>query len=331
MKDLPKDFDLLNYVGLLQPESTQEPLEFFFDDEPLERILYGEDTNGPTRANFFLPALTYKQKIVQAYRSGNIQETLAGMSEFGKKGYQISTGTCFELAFIIKGIVPQYPNPIISFDLMALHPLIEQIWDLALKRKDKELQDIMGTSLYHWYEHQKRFEDARQVLMLLIENGREKGNRLSEGISINNFAFEYYLEGRHKEAIPLFEDAANIFREIGDTFDFANARANYWTCQLECASLEDIEKMETELESLEKILKNGSWHARKPLILRAKIEERRGNIDRAISFVEWAIGSSKESKTRYPELDSKYLESLKGRFLCEQKKAFAFPLESLPT
>jgi len=313
MKDLSNDFDLLNDTEFLQTEGVEEPLEFLFDDEPLERILYGEDTNGPTQANLYLPALTYKQRIVQAYRSGNIQETLAGISEMGKKGYQLSTGTCFELAAVITGIVPQYPNPIISFDLMALHPLIEQMWDLALKSKDKELQNFMGTSLYRWYEHQGRFEDARRVLMILIEISRGKGIRLSEGISINNFAFEYLLEGRYLEAMSLFEDAANIFREVGDTFDYANARANYWTCRLENENLEDIENMGIELESLEKVLKNGNWHARKPLILRAKIEERRGNIDRAISFVEQAIESSKESRTRYPELDAKYIEQLKRK------------------
>jgi tetratricopeptide (TPR) repeat protein len=313
MKDFPEGFYFLNHLRLLKRESSEEPHEFFFDDEPLERILYGEDRKGPTRANFFLPASVCKQKIVKAYKNGDLHGALSGISELGKKSYPMSIEACFELAAIISGIVPHYPNPVISFDLLALAPLIEQIWDLASERREERLQEAVGVSLYRWYEHQERFEDARRVLKTLIEIDREKGDRLDEATLINNFAFEYLLEGRYQEATPLFEEAARIFQEKSNEFEYVNVRSNYWICRVEYDDFDEFKVIEEELKAIDKILgKQTDWHARKPLILRAKIEERHGNISAAIQLVEQAIEVGKRAKTRYPELDSIYLEHLKN-------------------
>jgi tetratricopeptide (TPR) repeat protein len=190
--------------------------------------------------------------------------------------------------------------------------LIEQIWDLAMEKKDKPLQDVVGTSLYRWYEHQKRFGDARQVLTILLEIDREKGDRLDEAVLTNNFGFEYLLEGRHQEAMPLFEEAARLFKEVNNQFEHFNVRANYWICRLECDDSVELESLEGELKTIERILGSQTdWRARKPLMLRAKLEERKGNIHLAIQLVEQAIEVGKKANTRYPESDARYLGYLK--------------------
>jgi len=133
---------------------------------------------------------------------------------------------------------------------------------------------------------------------------------------INNFAFEYLLERKWKEAIPPFERAARILKENGDQTEYANARANYWTCRFECDEVKEVEEVEAELKILSRKLRDSAdWHRRKPLVLLAKIEERRGNLDAAVRLVEQAIEACKGGRTRYPELDQTYLNHLRQRCL----------------
>ena len=122
------------------------------------------------------------------------------------------------------------------------------------------------------------------------------------------------LEGRFSEAIPLFEEAARMFEQLNITFQYANSRANYWICRVNLDDIDNPEGLEAELKTLLKILsQSGQWHERKPLILLAQIEERRGNIKEAIDLMEQAIKSCRGSNTLYPEQDVIYLGRLQGK------------------
>lgn len=312
MKSLFKKFEIDLDKNFSLSEDPEEPLELFFDDEPLDGILYGKKLCGPTRANLFWPSREIVSKIIQADRKLDIKEILEGISELNTLGYPLSIEMCYELLSIAAKMVPNYPLPLIRYDLSPFGPLLENIWALAQKHNEIILLKASGTLLYRWYEHHQKYQNARKILTKLIETYREEKDQSSEAVMLNNFAFEYFLEGRFREAIPIFEQAAGLFKSIGDSFEYANSRANYWLCQLEYNKFLDIEKFERELNDIEKILcVEKSWHARKPLILRAKIEEKKGNIHKAINFVKQAIKSTKGTNTRYPELDCKYLQNLK--------------------
>lgn len=316
MKLFFKDINLNDDVSFCQVEKMEESKEFNFDDEPLGQILYGQNpNNGPTPANLYLPAIEYVQRIAESfYKHRNTRNVVERAFELSRKGYPISKTSCFELATIMNRIVPDYPNPLIEFDLSDLRLLLEQMWNCALRTEDKELQEEVGTSLYRWYEHYCLHEAARKVLTTMIQNYRSQRNHHSEAVMINNFAFEYLLEGRYQEAIPFFENAAKIFMEYDDTYQHANSRANYWICRFECGDLEEVAEIETDMKTIAENLSEGIyWHRRKALILFAKIEEQRRNIFNAIKFVKEAIECCKESNTRYPELDRKYLEHLKRK------------------
>lgn len=293
----------------------EEPWELVFDDEPLEGILYGEKRRGPTRANLFWPGLAWVRGIKAACAAGNTREVLEKASEFSASGYSLTPGMCQDLAAVVKAIVPSQPNPILEHDLSPLGPLLEEMWSLALREKDKALQDALGTSLYRWHEHHGDYEDARRILATLIETRREHHDEPGEAVFLNNLAFEYLLEERWQEAIPLFERAAALFKAHSVDYEYANARANYWTCRFESDDLEDIEAIEAELRTLKGVLtKRPGWHGRKPLILLAKIRERGGKIKAAIGLVKRAIASAEGSQTRYAEQDGEYLEHLtRGR------------------
>ena len=318
MNDYLKSPDLLRDLGLLPSENPDPPLEVFFDDEPLERILYGQDLPGPTRANLFYPASEYLRKILQAHQDGKMKELLENASELAGREHLMSLGMCFKLARIMRGIVPDYPNPILTYDLSSLGPLLRKLLDFALKAENRELLESIGSPLYRWCEHSRRYDEARQFLITLTEMYREKGNRADEAVMANNLAFQYMYEARWQEAMPLFEEADRLFKEINYVFDQANARANYWTCGVEFLGLEEFVLAEKEMNDLMQILaKFNDWRSRKPCMVMAKIEEKRGNLKAAIQLVEKAIQVCKDGKTRYPELDAKYLEYLKNR-LCSK-------------
>jgi tetratricopeptide (TPR) repeat protein len=309
--------DFLRDLGLLRAENPDPPLEIFFDDEPLERILYGQELQGPSRANLFYPATEYAKyarKILQARREGKVEDLLENASRLAGPEHPLSLGMCLELAGMMKAIVPDYPNPVLPHDLSSLGPLLKKIWDCALKAEDWELQERIGSPLYRWCEHYRRYDGARQILAALIERYRKKGERVDEAVMANNLAFQYMHEARWREAMALFEEAAGVFKKINYAFDHANSRANYWTCGVEILEVKDLDLAEKEMKDFTEILaKSNDWRSRKPYIVLAKIEERRGDVAAAIQLVKKAIEKCKDPKTRYSELDAKYLEYLKER------------------
>ena len=306
--------DIIKELSFSKPKEIDGPMELAFDDEPLEQVLYGKVRKDPTPANLYLPAIEYVQRIVQTYHEGKIQDVLEQASELSSKRYLLSTKMCCQLLIVMKGLVPCYPNPVLKFDISVLGLLLEEVWNHFLKIENKSLQEMIGDPLYRWYEHHRKYENARQVLTRLIENGKEKGDRTTEAVMINNLAFEYLLEGLWHEAAPLFETSADIFKENGNEFEYANARANYWSARFEYAGFEEIEKAEHELKTIaDKLNRHSDWRTRKPLILLAKIEEKRNNLTEAIQLVQKAIEKSRGSNTRYPEMDQQFLTYLKSK------------------
>ena len=226
----------------------------------------------------------------------------------------MSIGMCLNMAQIMKKIVPDYPNPIITRDIRAFGPFLELMWAVALGKGDSALQELVGKLLYRWYEHHHRYENARQVLETLREINRNKEDRAGEGVMINNFAFEYLLEEEWDKAIPLFAEAAQILKEHGSPIDHANALANYWTCRFARNDFGLIKDAGRELEFIHRVLAGSEhWHIRKALILKAQLEEHEGNLRKAADLVKKAITVCSRKNSRYPEMDRNYLNFLEGR------------------
>ncbi|MBC8459568.1 MAG: tetratricopeptide repeat protein [Deltaproteobacteria bacterium] len=304
--------ELLDLLGVKDcPGETQEG-EFYFDDEPIERILYGAALRGPSPANLFLPAWKNVRGILTACKEGNVTDIISAASELAGSDILFSGEMCYRISEAIGQFFPYYPNPVMKQDLSSLKALFEKIWRLTSEWQDVNLQHKTGTLLYRYYEYHRQYDEARQVLSRLIEISKDHNDRKDEALYMNNFGFEYLLEERWEEAIPYFEEAARIFQETNIAFEFLNARANYWLCRFELGNLDDVESIEMELKEILHGFKGSRrWYERKPLILLAKIEEKRGNIDKAIDLVKKSIKSAKDSNTRYPEIDTKYLNHLK--------------------
>jgi tetratricopeptide (TPR) repeat protein len=313
MKLLFKDSDSgESGAFIIRTDKPEEPTEFHFDDEPLDNILYGAELNEPSPANLFLPAWKNVRKILTACKAGNVTDIISAASELAGSDILLSGEMCYGISEAIGQLFPYYPNPVMKQDLSSLKDLFEKMWRLTRERKDMNNQHKTGTLLYRFHEYHRQYDDARQVLSRLIEISKDRNDRKSEALYLNNLGFQYLLEERWGEAIPYFEEAARIFKDAEISFEFINARANYWISRFNLDNLDDIEIIEIELKEILREFKgSGRWYERKPLILLAKIEEKRGNINRAIDMVEKAIESAKDSNTRYPEIDARYLNSLK--------------------
>jgi tetratricopeptide (TPR) repeat protein len=330
MKMSEKDFmEVLNELFMTAdpPRVNNENAGFFFDDETLENILYGSESSGPTPANLFLHSRRLVDEIWQVHHQGDISENLSLLSTIGAKKMSLSIPMAFKLAIVLGGIIPQYPLPVIRFDLWALSPLIESLWELALEKKDKDLQSAIGTPLYRWFEHLHQYGAARRILQVLIDRSEDPGDKVEKAVFINNYAYEYLLEEKYAEAAPFFEKAAALFKENSNRFEFANARANYWMCRIAVKPVIDMEVLVEELPEMEGVLiKFRDWRGRKILVLKARMAEEKGNVTEAISWMEQAIEAARESNTQYPELDRVYLKQLQLRYenkslmICEPVK-----------
>jgi len=309
-----EDSDLRELLGLLLCVLIEQEMsgkKLVCDDEPLDAFLHGAETNGPTVANLFLMPAAYVDNIQKLNAEGHTHKVIAMAAELTGKDYPLSLKICYDLVRILAPLIPQYPKPILLHDITPLGPLFEKIWSVAKETKDLVLQEGSGQVLYRWYEHHQSFKEARRILTALMDVLQHKGDSISIAFLTNNYGFEYALEDRWQEAMPFFQQAAELFGRNNDEMNHANARANFFMSKIECGDFTFVEQHTEELENLNKKLENaGPWQKRKPWILLAKIEEHRGNIKEAIRLAESAIETVSNSATKYPELDGEYLASL---------------------
>ena len=295
-------------------EWNQEKPALVFDDQPLECLLYGQPGAEHTPVSMFSGARKLVDFVKEMNKKEDSQTVINLCKELAAEDLWLSVGMCFELIKMLSVFVPQIPNPVLRVNLTPLCPLLEKMRGIGLEKKDKALLEGMSTMAYRCFEHCGQYEKARDVLRWMLESSRQRGRRYNEAIALNNLAFEYLLEKRFKEALADFGEAANLFQILGSSAQSANSRANYWTCRFESSDIEDLDQAETELINLEVILtRSNSWQERKPLILLAKIAERRGDLKEGIGYVHKAIEACKGSGTRYPELDGNYLMRLKEK------------------
>ena len=313
MKDIINELEEMSLTT--QSEDRLDSKEIFFDDESLDDILYGTGQGkGPTMANLFRKGQFFVDKIVAAYGAGRAEDLICSAHDLCSSGEELSIEMNRTLVEVMCQFVPTCPYPVMKYDILPLGPLLQKLWQDALLRDEKDLIKKTGFVLSHWCENQGLYQESREVLGRLKLLYRDLANQPEEAGTVNGIGFTYVLEGKWQEAIPFFEEAALAFNELRISFRYANARCNYWTCRFELGDMGEIDETEKELKELSATLYGeGRWHERKPLILRAKLEEKRGDIDKAILLVRQAIEVTLGGETHYSDFDGEYLEQLRNR------------------
>jgi tetratricopeptide (TPR) repeat protein len=284
---------------------------FYYDDEPLERILYGQNEHdGPTPVSNFQDEFTYIAAMINAVRAGTVKEMSTAAHLLAE--CNLSEEQSLSAVTAIDSRIPICPFPVsdIGKDENLLQ-LCLNIRDSAPETGNPRIAESAAALLVRIYEQRGQYENARIILRNSLNQSINKKRREDQGGHLNGIGFQYFAEGRMLEAIQYFEEAAETFKEVGKMVRYANARSNYWLAMFEMG-IEYTDQVTEEIESLRERLRGvGLWQERKPLVLLAKIAEHKGDINKAISLVEEAIQSAKDSATRYLETDGEYLELLK--------------------
>jgi tetratricopeptide (TPR) repeat protein len=293
--------------------------ELFFDDEKIEDVLYNENPPCPTPANIFLPIKERMLEIRRLFENESISAFSVKVLQLLESNLTISRAIYQEINGFLSRLIPDLIKPVLKHDIHDFGPIIENIWKFA---QNNDLVKEFGNNVYRWYEHHRRYSEAREALEKLIGVAIRNKDRSNEALYKNNFAFDYLVEHEWKKAVSRFKEAAEIFIEENDMFNYCNSMANYWICETERANnIDDIKIIEKEIKSVEERLgksieeelcSGGNyWHHRKPYFLCAKLEERKGNIKNAILLVKKAIAITKGCQTSYPQEDCEYLEMLR--------------------
>jgi tetratricopeptide (TPR) repeat protein len=292
------------------------PEDLILDDEPLETVLYGKGEWIPTPLCIFKPAREILKQIKIACREDRGQDALAMYCQLMENNHAVSVEVYDELLSILKKIndIPNLPQAPRSHCPPEVGKILEWLWEMAGERQDDQRLLTAGGMLYRWFELEKRYTDAKRVLAVMIKAYRLRQDRNNEAIHINNLGFEFVLEGEWNEGADLFERAAQLFDETQDKANYANARANYWLCRYEAEGLPDLDIMEAELKEIAAVLQaNKMWHECKPLIYLSKVEEKRGNIEEALSLVQRAVSLAEPVNSIFLEQAREYLKLLMGK------------------
>jgi len=301
--------DITEFV---QRQHFYDQIELFFDDLPLEHVLYGETAEGPTQASIFREADLMVQEIIEVWSMGDMEKTIQKASQLPLDQMMPSLHACSKMREVLRSIVPNYPRPILGLDISALGPVLEALRQRAADLGVELLKLKYDELLYRWFEHMGRYGEAREVLKGIIRVVAKRGDRMSLAIMINNYAFEFLLEKRWRYAIPLFGAAAKLFRDI-DIGEYANARSNQLFCELESSNFGFNEATVEELETLADILEmEGSWHKRKPLMLLARIHESTGNLELAFQFARKALKPPVNRNSLYYKEDVEFVKRMRN-------------------
>lgn len=296
----------------LGPYDGEKKGTLYYDDEPLEHILYGEGYYTPEPAGIFLNTGRVVRRVCQAAANNDWPETIAAIRELASIGLPLSAEHCRIIIPVLYKFFPGCPKPLpLPCDPSALAGFLESVWGLEIVQTDKALRKMAADLMIRLYEYLGCYEKARHIIRQILENCRRDGDSQGEASTLNNLGFNYMLDHQWETALPILEQAAALYGLLNIHYNAANSLCNYWLCRFELGDFGDDIIVRAILEkAFSELTASGSWHDRKPLILLARLDEKQGDIRKAIGRVIQAIRTASDGQTRYPAEDRDYLTKL---------------------
>lgn len=285
-----------------------------FDDEPLEAILYGVASTGPSSADLFVAAEQTLSAAHAALEQDDLSGALRLLAQLLESDSPVTDEVLLSIAGFVRQLVPDAPCPLIEDQGVAYGRILKPCFDAGIARGNNALMNSAGTRLYRWYEAVGRYEAAADVVRRLLEDALRRRDNHAQAQLTNNLGYEYLLRQRWEEAAPYFQRSTALFEGLGQAVEVANGHANSFLCQAGLKGPKHLALRQGELKDLATTLRRQhDWRARKPLGLIARIEEGKGNCRKAVLYARAAAIAGREVPSRHHLEDQEYLAGLEAR------------------
>ena len=296
----------------LTSRSSQQQL--FFDDEPIDSILYGRSSRGPSPASVFTDFDPVLDEIKLAAGCNNIARALELVSWLLTGQSPVPVSTCMSLVRILQSAVPLVPKPILVDAAIKAGPLLHDIIVRAKRVNATGLQTEAETIVYRWHEGRGEYGKARVVVASLRDRAASTGDNSELAVMINNYGYEFLLEGNYLDAEPHFVNALKLFKDFGMKTEVPNALANLLTCRFALSPSHEWEAMLPELAESHCALRDaGDWRVRKTSRLYSDRAIALGRLTVAVAWARKAETASRQVTTQLHQDDENYLRSLTAR------------------
>jgi tetratricopeptide (TPR) repeat protein len=223
----------------------------------------------------------------------------------------LSMKTCTVLVEAFAMAIPGYPVPVVGRVLLDQHALLEEVIARIERIDAPALLGSAETLNYRLLESHGRYAAARGCISRMLERNPEPFERAQ---LINNYGYEYLLEGSHALALPFFKDALKRFEHLGDEIQVANTNANLLTCESSLGGHRDQPGLLPRLLATHATLhQNRDWRIRKTMLLLAARAESQERLAVAVAWARRALAASADIKTGLRQSDRQYLKKLQRK------------------
>ena len=293
-----------------------------FDDEPIESILYDCPANGASSANAFVDTEPVLEEIGNALYADNLPRAFEITQWLFRSDLPVSEKACVVLASMYKQLVPNYPRPVIPELVIEYQPLLEELAVLAQAFGSSLLIHATETICYRFYEGCGDFARARDKIALMRDRSEKP---FTTAQLINNYGYEYLLEGNFSLARPYFVESLHLFEQLQDENEVANAQANLLTCEFELSADHEKESLVPILiHAHTRLYEDDDWRVRKTMRMLAARAESQERILVAVAWARRAVNATIDMNTHLHQDDKKNLQRLCRKL----KRRRRLPMES---
>jgi tetratricopeptide (TPR) repeat protein len=293
------------------PESSRGDRAIFFDDEPVESVLYAERRTGPSNTSAFTEARSETEAIAANLAAGKTRAAIDSIVRLLGSGQAVPLTACEAFVVALADLIPQCPRPLLPEDTGDCGAALGALVSRTELHGSDGVSRRAQTLLYRWHEGRGEYVQARSVIRPMLKGAEREDDLQHAATLVNNYGYEYLLEGRPAEAERYFERALERFTRLKHASEMANVRANVLTCRFALSAPKNWTDLVRDVcETHRALRKRRDWRVRKTMRLLAELASERGRLTSATQWARRAVAASARVPTRLKEDDEQYLRGL---------------------
>ena len=294
-----------------------------FDDEPVDSILCDDPSTGTSSANAFIDTESILEEIANALCTENMPRAFEITRWLFGRDLPVSEKVCVVLTGMFKQLVPNYPRPVIPELVIEYRSLLEELAILAQAFGSSILINATDTLCYRFYEGCGEFARARAQIALMLDRSEKP---FTTAQLVNNYGYEYLLEGDFTRARPYFVESLHMFEQLQDENEVANVQANLLTCAFELDSDHQKESLVPALiHAHARLYEDDDWRVRKTMRILASRAESQERMLVAVAWARRGINATIDVKTHLHQDDENNLKRLCRKLKRRRCRALGCP------